>query len=732
MNFSRHIALLFFLFFNFQLIWSQKSSVDSREAKQLLSKAGKSFMELEGKKSLNFTKKSLEISLKNEDYLLAAKAYNLIGLNFDEFSEHEKAIEYYNKGIVLASKTDNDTIKSWLYNNLGNVYSYHKIDFKKGIENYKKAVIHSEKIGDKYEIAFTKLNIGSAYFSVLDFDNGIKYLKPLIEFVEHEDNIEAKISLNSNLGLYYSNLKNFKKAEEFYLKAIKFSDQNDIELIKSNICVVYKDFSNFYLKFKEFEKAHFYLAKHIEIKDKIYNGDRLNEVKVAGLEIEYDEINRKIQLIEAEKLTQQERIEKNNQFVVLTIIIVITLLLLLFSFIRNNRLKTLINAKLKKANSDLLYAKEKAEEASKLKSQFISTVSHELRTPLYGVIGITNIILDEHNELKDSPHLKSLQFSAKYLLSLVNDILKVYKIEENRVVLENNVFNLKEELDIIKDSLHFIAIKNNNKINLEFDSTIPEYIISDKVRLSQIFINLISNSLKFTTNGNVSIRAILIDKTNTNVNIRFEITDNGIGIAEKDQDKVFDKFVQIIRKEVDYQGTGLGLTIVKKLVELFKGTIELESQENVGTKITIEISFEIGENKIIEIIKNLPVDLTIKKDYTVLVVEDNKINQLVTRKLLENNHFICEVVDNGYTALELLEEKRFDIILMDINMPKINGFETSKLIREKGINTPIIAVTAFDKQEIMEKIEDAQIDDVIVKPFDSSKLFEVIKRYVEK
>ena len=176
----------------------------------------------------------------------------------------------------------------------------------------------------------------------------------------------------------------------------------------------------------------------------------------------------------------------------------------------------------------------------------------------------------------------------------------------------------------------------------------------------------------------------------------------------------------------------MGLTIVKKLVELFKGTIELESQENVGTKITIEISFEIGENKIIEIIKNLPVDLTIKKDYTVLVVEDNKINQLVTRKLLENNHFICEVVDNGYTALELLEEKRFDIILMDINMPKINGFETSKLIREKGINTPIIAVTAFDKQEIMEKIEDAQIDDVIVKPFDSSKLFEVIKRYVEK
>jgi CheY-like chemotaxis protein len=238
--------------------------------------------------------------------------------------------------------------------------------------------------------------------------------------------------------------------------------------------------------------------------------------------------------------------------------------------------------------------------------------------------------------------------------------------------------------------------------------------------------------LKFTTNGNVNIKVDLVAKCDKTSKVRFEISDNGIGIAKKDQDKVFDKFVQIVRKEDDYQGTGLGLTIVKKMVELFNGTIELESEENVGTKITFTIPFETNDVKIHEIINNIDVDMSIKRDYTVLVVEDNKINQIVTRKLLENNHFICDIVDNGYTALELLEEKQYDIILMDINMPKINGFETTKLIREKGITTPVIAVTAFDKQEIIEKVNEAQIEEVIVKPFDSTKLFEVIKRFVEK
>lgn len=732
MNFLKRYFFIIFLSVSFQGLVAQVNDTDSAKSKELLKKAGKSFLNLECQKSLNFAKASLEISLKNEDYLQSAKAYNLIGLNFEEFSDYKKAIEFYNKGLEFANKTTNDTVKGWLHNNLGNVYCYRKINFKKGIENYKKGIYFSEKLNDEYEITFSKLNIGSAYFAIEDFNSGIRYFNEIKNYVDREGELEAKISLNSNLGLYYNHLNNFKKAEEYYIKAVEFCEQNDIELIKSNAVVVYKDISNLYFKMKNFEKAHHYLLKHEELKDKIYNEDRINEVKVAGLAIQQDEINRKISQIEAQKKIQDEKLKNNRQFIIFSSIIVFILILLLLSFVRNNRLKAKINKKLQKANLELLEAKEKAEEASQLKTQFISTISHELRTPLYGVVGITDIILDEHKELANSPHLKSLKFSAKYLLSLVNDILKVYKIEEKQVILDEMVFNIYDELATIKDSLYFLAIKNSNQIHIDVDSNIPEVVIGDKIRLSQIFINLISNSLKFTTNGYVTVKASLVEKTGNKTQIKFQVIDNGIGIAKKDQEKVFEKFVQVVRKEDDYQGTGLGLTIVKKMVELFKGTITLESEVNKGTTVTFILPFESDVEKAGKIINNLKVDLSSKRDYKILVVEDNKINQVVTRKLLENNNFKCEIVDDGYAAIDILEKTNFDAILMDINMPLINGFETSKIIRQKGNTIPIIAVTAFDKQDIEEKIKEAQIDEVIVKPFDSKKLFEVIKRFVEE
>lgn len=726
-TYKRFYFVLFFCL-SFILGFAQDTNSRRKEANELLKQAGNSFLKLDTKKSLDYAQKALITATKNNDDLIASKAYNLIGLNFEEFSDYQKAIEYYNKGLVLANKVNNDTVKGWLNNNLGNVYCYRKIDFQKGIKHYKEGLKYSIQHKDEYEIMFSKLNIGSAYFAVEDFSNGIQYFNDVKDYVDKNGDIESKISLNSNFGLYYNSLNNNKKAEEYYLKAVNYCEQNDIELIKSNASDVYHDISNFYYKIKDFEKAHYYLLKHDELQDKIYNEERLNDVKVGGLQIEHDEINREIDQIKKEKEIQAEKLQANRVFVILLGVIFFILMLLLLSLIRNNKTKAKANIDLKEANIALLEAKEKAEEASQLKTQFISTISHELRTPLYGVVGITDIILDEHKELKNSPHLKSLKFSANYLLLLVNDILKVYKIEENQVVLEDMVFNIQDELTVIKDSLHFLAIKNNNQIFIEVDNSIPEVLVGDKIRLSQIFINLLSNSLKFTYNGKIIVKAKTLQIVGTKYHIQFQVIDNGIGIAKENQNKVFEKFVQVYRKEDDYQGTGLGLTIVKKLVELFQGTIHLESEEGKGTTITFTLPLDSNISKVNAIINNLAVDVSVLKEYRILVVEDNKINQVVTKRLLENNNFKCDIVDNGYEALDLVDKIHFDAILMDINMPIINGFETSKLIREKGITTPIIAVTAFDKQDIEEKIIEAQIDEVIVKPFEGYKLFTTIKR----
>jgi CheY-like chemotaxis protein len=405
---------------------------------------------------------------------------------------------------------------------------------------------------------------------------------------------------------------------------------------------------------------------------------------------------------------------------------------LLYTLFKNNNFKKKANAELSQTNIELLVAKEKAEEATVLKSQFVSTISHELRTPLYGVVGITNMLLDEHKELVNSPHLSSLKFSARYLLSLVNDILQINKIEDNRIILENLTFNISDEINMIKSSLSFIAKTNDNLVQVDVDPNIPEYLIGDKLRLSQIIMNLVSNALKFTKKGEVIISVNLVRVEGKSHFLEFKIQDNGIGIHTADQEKIFDKFVQVGRKETDYQGTGLGLSIVKQLLGLFNSDISLESAVGKGTSFKFVIAFEFNPERTTEIINNILVDMSSTQVVNVLVVEDNHINQVITRKTIEKNNYKCSVVDNGYAALEILEKENFDVILMDINMPLINGFETTRKIRLKGIDIPIVALTAFDKAEITEEALSAGINDIIIKPFDSIKLFEIISILISK
>jgi CheY-like chemotaxis protein len=298
--------------------------------------------------------------------------------------------------------------------------------------------------------------------------------------------------------------------------------------------------------------------------------------------------------------------------------------------------------------------------------------------------------------------------------------------------LDNLTFNLTDEFYMIKNSLSFIAKKNNNKVYIDVDPLIPESLIGDKLRFAQILMNLVSNALKFTKNGEVYIIAKQIEVQDTIHSIEIKIKDNGIGIAPLDQEKIFDKFVQVGRKEVDYQGTGLGLPIVKKLLELFGSEITVVSELGKGTAFSFLINFECNAAKTIEIINNIQVDMTSSQVFRVLVVEDNHINQLITRKTIEKNNYSCVVVDDGFKALEILENQEFDIILMDINMPLMNGFETSRRIRQKGIETPIIALTAFDKNEITDEAIMAGINDIIVKPFEVVQLFKIINCLILK
>jgi CheY-like chemotaxis protein/two-component sensor histidine kinase len=382
-------------------------------------------------------------------------------------------------------------------------------------------------------------------------------------------------------------------------------------------------------------------------------------------------------------------------------------------------------------NSKLEIAKLKAEENSNLKSQFVSTVTHEIRTPLYGIIGLINLLIEEHKELKNNQKIKSLSFSANYLLMLINDILQTNKLDNKNLALDSNKFSIEQVIKKIINSLQYLGKQNNNKIELTLDDNFPKYVYGDKTKFVQVIMNLITNALKFTNNGLVEINVKIINQTEKDINIQICIKDNGIGIDENEQKLIFNKFIQLNRKQTDYQGTGLGLYIVKNLVEILNGKITLESKENAGTEVYLDLNFGLkpDENAII-LEKVSKKSNKTSQPIKVLIVEDNKINQLITKKIIEKNNLTATVVDGGFQAIKELETSKHDIILMDINMPEMDGFETAIRIKKTNPNMPIIALTASAVNEIKNKISQSEIDEVIIKPFDEKELVSIIYKYL--
>jgi signal transduction histidine kinase/ActR/RegA family two-component response regulator len=708
---------------------AQDYNKEKTEIKRLLDQAFSDFNNAQYDKALESSKQALINSFGINDDSYIAQSYNTLGVIYNECSDSKKAIEFYFKALSYAKKTNKVKLLNWIFGNIGNVYYYNLNDVPKGLNYYKKALYYAEKIKDSSDIINTKINIVSAYYAIDKYDEGNLYLKGIQEHVQKYGNKENKMMLASLLGTYATSHNKKAEAEQYFAKAQEIAKEIRYD---SYLISIYDNLVHHYKRYQEPEKAKKYNEKSDSLSKVVYSEDKLNKVQKAALQIELDEYKNQLERIELVNEKHQQSKKDSRLIVILFIVILIILLLLLLTLYKNVKIREQANHELQLVNEALIEAKEKAEEASQMKSQFVSTITHELRTPLYGVIGITNIILDEHKELFHSPHLKSLKFSAKYLLSLVNDILQINKIEEKRIVLESLIFNLTDEITLIKNSVEYIADKNNDVLTVEIDTAIPEFLIGDKLRLSQIIMNLVSNALKFTKNGEVAIFADLKYVEDKTYFIEFKVKDTGIGIAKEDQEKIFEKFVQIERKEEDYQGTGLGLSIVSSLIKLFNSEIHIVSEENIGTTFSFTIGFEFDDDKSKEIINNIEVDLSTSQLYNILVVEDNKINQVVTKKMIEVSNMSCTIVDDGYAALVALERESFDLILMDINMPLINGFDTSRKIREKGITIPIIALTAFDKQEVAEQAISAGMNDVLMKPFEPSMLFQVIQNQVNK
>ncbi|AWI25754.1 ATP-binding protein [Flavobacterium pallidum] len=415
---------------------------------------------------------------------------------------------------------------------------------------------------------------------------------------------------------------------------------------------------------------------------------------------------------------------------ILSLALISILSLLSLSLYRNNIIRKQNNALLQEKNSELLLAKEKAERASTARSEFLSTVSHELRTPLNAITGITHLLIEEDPKPSQLDYLNSLQFSGNYLLNYINEILEINRIESRNIEVEKIDFDVRELFTGIHQSMKEQAAKNKNEFTLQIDPDIPEMLIGDPTKLSQIFMNLINNAIKFTQQGKISVLLKLLKSENRKSTVYFEVSDTGIGIPADKQESVFESFsqgsIEINRK---YGGTGLGLAIVRRLIIILGGNINLSSKIGQGTVFSFTLEFREGN---IQPVTGQNFD---DKDFIskrILLVEDNKINQMITKRLLEKKQMCCEIVETGEEAVIIARQNRYDLILMDVHLPGINGTIATQQIRLFDSNTPIVALTAISLLENREMLLSYGMNEVITKPFEPDNFFAIIAEYVQK
>ena len=698
----------------------------------------------------NLTKLEIDSIKTKISYRLSTAQNNIVENNyFKAQKDLDTALEY-------ANLIDDKKSQGLIISKIGKL-QYIMEETDEAINSLVKAIEIQRFAKDYINIPESYKTIGNVYMSKGDYVQAYEYFKSAETLFEEEDFYDYQAEAILNKGQALLELKEYKEAQNAFEKSIAISKKYQLNKILSSSLLFlgkaqaeqnllgealenanngfkiaesnnYSDIlntgslilSNLYENDANFKLSNKYLKQHIKLSDSLIEVKRASLSPAKRLELFKENQTEYQEQREADLEKVASKTTFNQLTTILSIALITILSLLTLSLYKNNNIRLKSNNVLHKKNSELILAKERAELASKTKANFLSTVTHELRTPLYAVTGLTNMLLDENPKPEQVQHLKSLKFSGDYLLTFINDILQINKIEANKVDIEPEVFNLKKKITNVISALNNSAVDNNIKMHLEYDKGLPLNFNADQLKISQILINLIGNSIKFTKDGDIWVRAKKINESNGVYNVRFEVEDNGIGISKEKQEHMFESFsqgsIQINRK---YGGTGLGLSIVKGLIDILNGKIYLKSELGKGTTFYFELPMKFTDEIIKESKINYFKDINEVElsNIKILVVEDNKINQMITKKILNKMKLNCDVVDNGEAAVDNVKTNKYDVVLMDIHMPGISGIEATKIIRTFDKNLTIFALTAVTIEDKMQEFDEAGFTDIISKPF---------------
>jgi len=650
--------------------------------------------------------KAEKVALKIQDQSLLARIFINYGNIYRDLAQLSTALKYYENALVITEELEDHLSQSVCLFSLANIH-YDLYDYESALDYALKSLAIFRSFNDSVRLLQLNNTLGNIYFKMNDYEEALTYFKQNAD--QNEPDTLAYATAISGMGKVYYKMHNFKDAENHLQDALLQSELlQHVEV--QIICKFY--LGRLKLDLKSFEEAQAHFDDALELASD-YN--RKHDVMSIHelLSILYDQTH------DIPKaffhLKQYEQLKEE-----------------IFSQATLNKLK---NIKIRQEIELAQKEKEVAEKTANLKQQFMANMSHEIRTPMNAILGMTNLLLSKERYGEELKYLKSIQQSANNLLVIINDILDLSKIEAGKIIIEHTRFSIPQCLGYIQDMLAFKAKEKRINFEIETDATLSAYFMGDPTRINQVLINLAGNAVKFTEHGHVKIKARIDKIVASTYYVVFEIADTGIGISQEYLDSIFDSFTQagtdVTRK---FGGTGLGLTISKQLVDLMKGQISVESELGKGTIFSVTLPIELAADQTRmdsenDTLQNNELPAALK----ILLVEDNDFNKMVaedTLKLILNQVQIDFAV-NGQIAVEKAQERAYDFLLMDIQMPKMDGVEATRLIRKLPApygRVPIIAMTANVFEEDIKHYLASGMNDYIAKPFEIKVLIQKIQK----
>jgi signal transduction histidine kinase/CheY-like chemotaxis protein len=661
-----------------------------------------------------------------------ASSFNNLSHVFSIQGDTVRALSYLQKSLDIRKMLDDQQGIAQSLSNMGQLYLARK-NINAALFCLEQSISIYNTLEGKNGLDKALTNIGDIHFVQKEYEmarNNFEESLFLLRKAEDEENIAHTILKIAAIDLVENNLVDSEKKAK---KALKIAVNNQYMSLESLCNELLSDIFN---KKGDSKLAFEYYKKHIAIQEKIKNVTVQNQL--AKYQFEYEtakeEEAKQIQVEENKKNSQQQRV----LYIMLIAFLAASVAVLYYI----SYLRAKVNKNLEEKNKQVELALMRAEESENYKSQFLSNMSHEIRTPMNAIVGMSALLFDTPLDEKQTAYTSAILNSSENLSLIINDVLDFSKLEQGKMSLESSPFSMQKTILDVFNTMRFKAEEKSLKFTYYIEKEVADYLIGDGFRLYQVLINLVSNAIKFTPKGSVSLFAEVIyyrfeNNTNTHQSIKFSVQDTGIGIPKEKIEDIFKSFQQAnADTSRRFGGTGLGLSISQQLIALRGSKIEVESEVDNGSTFYFTLDYTLSSREAylqaqgLEIIEE-PIKL---KSFNILLAEDNEYNRIVARESLQKvfvNATIHEV-ENGEKVLDILDSSDFDVILMDISMPEMDGYETTRAIRSSfpspKCNIPIIALTAFTNKEEEEKIYAAGMNAHIYKPFKINDLVNIIAK----